>query len=136
MKDKEVKIDRSLHVLYSKQCKKEIQKAIASHFPERERDDVWEKVQLKYASFLNCWRTDLGGRKNFHNGVGGNYDCIALMAYYTVCKDVTSLAEVETMEGNLFLPSFRKLSKLKFINANKKWVRKLLHKAFSNAKRQ
>lgn len=136
MKDKEVKIDRSQHVLYSKQCKKEIQKAIASHFPEQERDDVWEKVQLKYTSFLDGWRTDLGGRKNFHNGAGGNYDCIALMAYYTVCKDVTSLSEVETMEGNLFLPSFRKLSKLKFINANKKWVRKLLHKAFSNAKRQ
>lgn len=57
--------------------------------------------------------------KNFHNGPGSNYDCIALMAYYAVCKDVTSLQEIEEMEGKLFLPSFRKLSKLKFIDINK-----------------
>lgn len=61
--------------------------------------------------FISDWRTDLGGRKNFHNGAGGNYDCVALMAYYVVCKEVTSLAEIEEMEGNLFLPAFRILSK-------------------------
>ena len=33
---------------------------------------------------------------------GGTYDCIALMAYYTVCKEVTSLAEIEEMESALF----------------------------------
>lgn len=68
-------------------------------------------------NFLFDWCTDLGGRKNFHNGAGGTYDCIALMAYYTVCKDFSSLAEIEEMEGSLFLPSFRILSK--FVNCNK-----------------
>ena len=24
--------------------------------------------------FLSVWSTDLGGKKNFHNGVGGTYD--------------------------------------------------------------
>ncbi len=46
------------------------------------------------------------------------------MAYYVVCKDVTSLQEIEEMEGNLFLPSFRKLSKLKFIDINKPLCKK------------
>lgn len=66
------------------------------------------------------WRTDLGGKKNFHNGTGGTYDCIALMAYYVICKSVTNLDEIEEMEGNLFLPAFRKL---KFVNVNKLFLR-------------
>ena len=32
-----------------------------------------------YADFLSDWRTDLGGKRNFHNGVVGTYDCIAIM---------------------------------------------------------
>ena len=40
-------------------------------------ETVWEKVQRQYAVYLSDWRTDLGGKKNFHNGVGGTYDCIA-----------------------------------------------------------
>ena len=101
MKDNELQFNRSCHVLYSKPCKKEIQKKIALHYPETEREAVWEQVQRQYADYLAGWRTDLGGRKNFHNGAGGNYDCVALMAYYVVCKEVTSLAEIEEMEGNL-----------------------------------
>lgn len=134
MKDSELEFDRECHVLYSKPCKRQIQEKIALHYPESEREDVWEKVQHQYVDFLSDWRTDLGGKKNFHNGVGGNYDCIALMAYYVVCKSVTSLDEIEEMEGNLFLPSFRKLSK--FVDCNKPLFKKLMYKAFSNAKRQ
>ena len=58
-------------------CKKEILAKIALHYPEAEREAVWEQVQLRYAELLSDWRTDLGGKKNFHNGVGGTYDCIA-----------------------------------------------------------
>ena len=70
MKDSKLQIDRSCHVLYSKPCKKEILAKIALHYPEAERETVWEKVQRQYADFLSDWRTDLGGKKNFHNGVG------------------------------------------------------------------
>ena len=38
MKDSELQIDRSCHVLYSKPCKKEIQAKIALHYPEAERE--------------------------------------------------------------------------------------------------
>jgi len=120
MKDNELLFDRKSHVLYSKPCKKEILAKIALHYPEAEWETVWEKVQRQYAVFLSDWRTDLGGKKNFHNGVGGTYDCIAIMSYYVVCKAVTSFREIEEMEENLILPSFRKL---KFVDCNKPFVR-------------
>lgn len=133
MKDSDLKFDRSCHVLYSKPCKKQIQEKIARHYPPEEREAVWTRVQEKYVQFITDWRTDLGGKKNFHNGCGGNYDCVALMAYYTVCKSVTSLPEIEEMEGELFLPAFRKL---KFVNVNRPIFKRLLYFAFKNAKKQ
>ena len=45
MKDSELQIDRSCHVLYSKPCKKEILAKITLHYPEVEREAVWEQVQ-------------------------------------------------------------------------------------------
>ena len=98
MKDSELQIDRSCHVLYSKPCKKEILAKITLHYPEVEREAVWEQVQLRYAELLSKWRTDLGGKKNFHNGVGGTYDCIAIMCFYDVCRDVTTFREMEEIE--------------------------------------
>ena len=47
MKDSELQIDRSCHVLYSKPCKKEILAKITLHYPEVEREVVWEQVQLQ-----------------------------------------------------------------------------------------
>ena len=134
MKDEALQFDRSCHVLYSQLCKKQILEKIALHYPETQRDAVWERVQLQYVDFLSDWRTDLGGSKNFHNGAGGNYDCVALMAYYVVCKDVTSLAEIEEMESALFVPKFRKLGK--FVNCNKPVFKRLMYFAFKNAKKQ
>ncbi len=133
MKDEALNFNRECHVLYSKPCKKEIQEKIALHYSAGQREAVWTKVQLQYVDFLKDWRTDLGGRKNFHNGAGGTYDCIALMAYYVVCKEATSIAEIEQMEGNLFLPAFRKR---RFVNANHPLVKRLLYLAFSKAKKQ
>ena len=131
MKDNELLFDRKSHVLYSRLCKKEIRAKIALHYPAAERETIWEKVQRRYADFLSDWRTDLGGKRNFHNGVGGTYDCIAIMSYYAVCKAVTSFREIEEMEENLILPTFRKL---KFVDCNKPFWRKLMYKAFVRAK--
>ena len=134
MKDTELQFDRTCHVLYSKPCKKQIQAKIALHYPETEQDEIWEKVQKQYVGFLSDWRTNLGGKKNFHNGAGGTYDCIALMAYYTVCRSVTDLNEIEEMESELFLPAFRLLSK--FVDCNRPFFKKQMYKSFANAKRQ
>ena len=118
-------------MLYSRPCKKVIRAKIALHYPEAERETVWEKVQRQYAVFLSDWRTDLGGKKNFHNGVGGTYDCIAIMSYYTVCKAVSSFREIEEMEENLILPIFRRL---RFVDCNKPFWRKLMYRTFARAK--
>ena len=131
MKDSELQFDRGCHVLYSRQCKREIQARIALHYPEAKREAVWERVQRQYVAFLADWRTDLGGKKNFHNGRGGTYDCIALMSYYVVCRAVTSFREIEEMEENLILPAFRRL---RFVDANRPFFRKLMHRAFRSAK--
>lgn len=133
MKDSELNIDLTCHVLYSKPCKAQIQSKIALHYPEGEQEAIWTRVQKQYAAFLSDWRTDLGGAKNFHNGAGGNYDCVALMAYYVVCKGVTSVEEIEQMEGDLFLPAFRKM---KFVDCNRPIFKRLMHRAFLNAKKQ
>lgn len=133
MKDSELQFDRSCHVLYTKPCKREIQAKIARHYPESEREAVWTRVQKQYEAYLSDWRTDLGGRRNFHNGAGGTYDCIALMAYYVVCRGKTGLAEIEEMEGNLFLPAFRRMT---FVDCNRPLFRRLMYMAFKNAKRQ
>lgn len=133
MRDRDLSFDRTCHVLYTKPCKKQIQQKIALHYPPEQREEVWEQVQLQYVDFLKDWRTDLGGKKNFHNGAGGNYDCIALMSYYVVCKAVTSLKEIEEMEGELFLPAFRKL---RFVDVNKPFWKRLLHRAFLTAKKR
>ncbi len=133
MKNEELVFDRTCHVLYSKTCEKEIREKIALHYPEEKREEVWTDIQKKYVDYLKDWRTDLGGKKNFHNGKGGTYDCIALMCYYVVCKNETSLKELEEMEGNLFLPAFRKM---KFVNCNKPIFKKLMYKAFNTSKRK
>lgn len=133
MKDNSLQFDRTCHVIYSRSCKKQIQKKILLHYPKEQRKAVWEKVQQKYVEFLSDWRTDLGGKKNFHNEAGGNYDCIALMAYYVVCRKVTSPAEIEEMEGALFLPAFRML---RFVDCNKPFFKKLMYYSFQNAKKQ
>ena len=81
-----------------KPAKKEIQSKIALHYPEAEQEMIWEKVQRQYVDFLSDWRKDLGGKRNFHNGAGGTYDCIAIMSYYVVCKPVTFFREIEEIE--------------------------------------
>ena len=134
MKDSKLQFDRSCHVLYSGACKKEIQAKIALHYPETEREAVWERVQLQYVEFLSDWRTDLGGSKNFHNGAGGTYDCIAIMSCYAVCRDVVSFREIEEIEENLILPAFRKLSR--FVDCNKPFFKRLMYWAFQNAEKQ
>ena len=133
MKNENLKFDRNRHVLYSKACEKEIKEKIARHYPKEKREDVWTEIQLKYADYLDKWRNDLGGKKNFHNGKGGTYDCVAILTYYAVCKSVTNFREIEEMEENLVLPSFKKL---KFVDCNKPFWKKLMYKAFKTAKKK
>ena len=59
MNDDQLQFDRTCHVIYSKPCKAEIREKIAHHYPESQREAVWERVQMQYVDFLSDWRTDL-----------------------------------------------------------------------------
>ena len=133
MQNIELDFDKTRHVMFSKECEKEIRNKISLNYQSDLHDEIWKNVQLKYVEFLSNWNVDLGGKKNFHNGKGGTYDCIALMSYYVVCKDKTNLQELEEMEGNLFLDSFKKM---KFVNCNKMFFKKLMYKAFAFSKKK
>ena len=127
MKDSELEFDRSVHVIYSGRCREILRTLIEKHYGKERLEEVWEKVQKQYVSFLSGYRTDLGGKKNFHNGECGTYDCIAFFSYWKVCRDVTSFEEIEKAYGDLFLPSFAKLS---FVDCNRPVFMRLLNTAF------
>lgn len=133
MKDSELKIDRTCHVIYSKKSKKVILKYISMHYAKDEVEDIFTLVQKQYETWLKDHRRDLGGKKNFHNGVGGTYDNIMVLAYYVVCRDVTSFSEIEQLYEEIFIDSF---SKLKFVDCNKKFYQKLMYKAFVISKKK
>lgn len=133
MKDRKLKFDHTCHVLYSKKCREVIQKRIILHYSKDRQQYIWEQVQDQYAAFLSDFRTDLGGKRNFHNGTAGTYDCIALMAYYVICKENSSVKEIEEMNNELLLPSFKKLS---FVNCNQKLYQKLLYLSLKVAEKK
>ncbi|WP_329886090.1 L-2-amino-thiazoline-4-carboxylic acid hydrolase [Pseudoramibacter sp. HA2172] len=136
MKENEPKIDRTRHAVYTKACREEIIKHIAAHYPEEQVDEVFETFQNRYAEYLNAWDEDLGGEKNFRNkGAGGTFDSIALLCLYSVCKDVISVSELEEMETNLVLSTFKALSKLRIANGNRAFIKKILYKSFTSAKK-
>ncbi len=133
MKDSELKFDRSCHALYSAKCRQKILDCIAAHYPEERREEVFSAVQRRFVDYLKDYRTDLGGSRNFHNGLCGTYDCIAVFSYYVVCRDVSSFAEIERMYGELFLGSF---GRLRFVDCNRKIFRKLMYRSFLLAERR
>lgn len=103
MKDNELKIDRTCHVIYSKKCKNVILKYISMHYQDDQVEDIFTLVQKQYVAWLQDYRNDLGEKKNFHNGTGGTYDNIMALAYYVVCKDVTSFDEIEKLYEEIFI---------------------------------
>ena len=86
MKDKKLLFDRKCHVLYSQALQEGDTGENRPALSCGRAGAIWEQVQRQYAEFLSDWRTDLGGKRNFHNGVGGTYDCIAIMSYYTSAR--------------------------------------------------
>ncbi len=116
MQEKELDIDLTRHVCYSKAVKKVIRKKLKEKF---ESDDMveklWEKVQLKYVEYLKD-QSYLGGKKNSHNAAGGTYDCFAILAYYEVMDRKVSIEEIYEMNNAVFLPSFQLLGKIFNIN--------------------
>ena len=130
--EKEFEINLSCHVIYSKKAKSAIIKLLKNHYPDT-WDDVFEMIQKKYVDYLKDYRRDLGGKKNFHNGVGGNYDCIFYFCMWELCKGEITFEEVEKSYADLMLPSFERM---KFLNGNHRIVKRLTYKIFQSSKRK
>ena len=61
-------------------ARKKSWRKIALHYPEAEREAVWEQVQLRYAELLSDWRTDLGGKKN-RKGHAPYHDAVSVFCH-------------------------------------------------------
>ena len=105
---------------------------------------MYNKIELQYIKekdiiIFQQLRNGIMGQTMNLPGKGGRK--ISVAAYrlsqkvvgfnYLVCKAATSFREIEEMEENLILPTFRKL---KFVDCNKPFWRKLMYKAFVRAK--
>ena len=120
MKDNELQFDRSCHVLYSRPCKKEIQKKIALHYPETERKAVWEQVQRQYVDFLSNWRTDLGGKKNFHKSRGLLALRLCVWLFYSLLHSnylVSLKGFISPRETGIALLRYRCLNRTQAVNS-------------------
>ena len=119
-------------IMSFKQTKEAILKLLRRHYPGT-WDEIFEKIQQKYVSYLKEYRKDLGGKKNFHNGVGGNYDCIFYFCMWELCKKEISFDEVEKNYEEMMLPTYRGM---KLFNGNHGIVKRIMHLAFKSAQRR
>ncbi len=109
---------------YTDEWKEMVLGKLSSLYDKATAELRWQKINDAYASYLKKFDRDLGGKKNFRNGVAGTYDCIAFCCLWEVCKDKISLADIESMELSLFSPSFEKL---KFIDLNKPFFKRMFY---------
>lgn len=59
LKEKDLDIALSCHVLYTKQAKGAIVKLLKRHYPDT-WEDIFEKIQKRYVNYLKDYRRDLG----------------------------------------------------------------------------
>ena len=125
--DESIQIDLKKHILISKEMENVIKKHLSEKYSKNDVELYWKKIIQQYAVFVNDL-PDFGGKKSRHNGPGGTYDCISLFAYYEVLNHEPSLDELYQMNCEVFLPEFKKMAGI--VNANKSFLRRLLHLAF------
>lgn len=108
---------------------------LALRYAPREADAAWEEVQRRYVQYLREL-PELGGRRNMRGGTAGTYDYIALLAFCTAlpADKQPSNDELYIMGCELFLPAFKKLSKL--VNVNSPLGLRALNAAFASAARK
>lgn len=130
--DIESQIDLKKHVMYSPLMEKIIKERLKKKYKGDAIERMWKKVQQQYSYFLKDLPY-LGGKKNTHNGTGGTYDCIMIFAYYEALDHTPDMDELYDMNCEAFLTGFKGLAKV--ANANRPFVRRVLHMAFRSTAR-
>ena len=123
MKDKDLPIDRSKHVIYTENAKKCVQKLLRRYYDDGTAAALWEKVQLKYAEFLED-EPALGGAKI----TVSIYDPILIFAWYAVVPDKPPIEEIQQDVYECFMGSFDALGKV--FNLNRRLDNRLAGRIF------
>lgn len=111
MKDRDVPIDRSKHVIYTKKAKACVQKLLRHNYDAETAAELWEKVQLKYAEFLED-EPALGAAKI----TVSIYDPVLIFAWYAVVPDKPRIEEVQQDVYDCFMGGFDALGKVFDLN--------------------
>ena len=116
-------IDRSKHVLYTQKAKKCIQKLLSRDYDRGTAAALWEKVQLKYAEFLED-EPALGGAKI----TVSIYDPILIFAWYAVVPDQPRIEDIQQDVYDCFMGSFDTMGKV--FNLNRRLDNRLAARVF------
>ncbi len=123
MREQDLPIDLSKHVIYTKKAKKCVQVLLHRYYNDKTAEDLWEKVQLKYAEFLKD-EPALGGAKI----TVSIYDPILIFAWYAVVPDKPSIEDIQQDVYDCFMGGFDTLGKV--FNLNRKLDSRLANRIF------
>ncbi len=126
MKEKDLKFDRSKHVIYSENVKKCVQKLLRRYYDEKTAEELWEKVQLKYVEFLE----DEPALKDLKITVS-IYDPILIFAWYAVVPDKPKVEEIQQDIFECFFGAFETMGKI--FDLNRKFDNRAANLAFRKA---
>ena len=111
MREKDLPIDRSKHVIYTGNAKKCVQKLLGRSYDAQTASALWEKIQLQYAKYLED-EPALGGLKI----TASIYDSILIFAWYAVIPDKPPLESVQQDVFDCFMGGFNVLGKVFDLN--------------------
>ena len=111
MKEKDLPIDLNKHVIYTKNAKKCVRKLLHRYYDEKTAEELWEKVQLKYAEFLKD-EPALNSAKI----TVSIYDPILIFAWYSVVSDKPPLEDIQQDVYECFMGGFDALGKVFNLN--------------------
>ena len=110
-------------MLYTKNAKKCVQKLLHRYYDDKTTEELWEKVQLKYAEFLED-EPALGGVKM----TVSIYDPVLIFAWYAVVPDKPPLEEIQQDIYDCFMSGFDKLGKV--FDLNRRFDNRLANRIF------
>jgi len=126
MDEKDLPIDRTKHAVYTGKAKKCVQNLLARCYDEKTSAVLWEKIQLKYAEFLEE-EPALGGVKI----TTSIYDPPLLFAWYAVADKKPPMEEVQDKIAECFFGAFDTLGKV--FDLNRKLDNWIANMAFKSA---
>ena len=126
MKEKDLPIDRSKHVVYTKKAKKCVQALLYRYYDGKTAADLWKKIQLQYCEFLKEEPPMAGAKITV-----SIYDPILFFAWYQVIPDKPPLEDVQQDVYKSFMGTFDILGKI--FNLNRKRDNRLANRIFQKA---